>query len=409
MKTLDKIRDTVQRDSADAWLKAGGKNSLELSTGIGKTIASLHCAYLVKNEVKTILFLAERIDREKDLKQDLANYNTFFGVNPLKDFKILFSTYQSAYKWKDKHFDLVIADEIHNSLTPAYVAFYRNNTYNYLVGLSATLKDNVNYEDENENQYSKKDLLKELAPICYSYSLSQASQDGASRALKIFVINHRLDPINQTIESGSKIKRFMQTEVGAYNYWDNEFKKSLFIQDEEKKKFRIQYTSRERANLLYKLPSKINAVKTLLNNINEQTLIFGNSLDALLKITPNVISSRNNQKQNVELRESFEASKVKEIASAIKLEQGANLEGLDAVIMLSYYGKSRPLVQRLGRIRKNPDKEFGFVFIFKTLNTVEETKWFPKMMEEFGEGLKTKHEIIYCSDVKDAINKYKNI
>jgi superfamily II DNA or RNA helicase len=393
---VDEIRDKIQRESAEAWYNNKGIGTLELSTGVGKTIASFHCALKFEKEIKTILFLAEKVDRKTDLIKDIENYKKFFNIDLKKVFNITFSTYQSAYKWRDRKFDLVIADEIHFSLSPSYVAFYRNNEYKYIIGLSATLSDNVKYEDENGYEFSKKELLNEVSPIVYTYSIDQAQKDNASRKLNIFIIDHALDTTAPIIESGNKKNRFMQTEAAAYNYWDNQFKQSLFIPNSQAKEFRIIYTSRQRASLLYSLPSKVKVTKKLIEELEKnkiKTLVFGNSIDTLNSITDNTVSSKNSNKKNESIRKSFEEGKINTIGSFFKLEQGANLDGLDALILISYYGKTRPIIQRLGRIRKSTKKEEGFVFILKTKNTVEELKWFPKMTKEIDLSLYKEHKL----------------
>ena len=37
--------------------------------------------------------------------------------------------YQTTYKWKDKHYDLVLADEFDAALTEKYIQVFKNNTF----------------------------------------------------------------------------------------------------------------------------------------------------------------------------------------------------------------------------------------------------------------------------------------
>lgn len=290
--------------------------------------------------------------------------------------------------------------EYHFAMTPVYSAFFRNNKYERLVGLSATLKDNVKYEVEDGEDYSKRDLINEICPVVYTYDINESHTDGTSREKKIFIVNHRLDTRDKTVEGGTKAKPFMQTEQAAYDYWDNQFKRALFLPDGEKKTHRIRITAQKRSKILYDAKSKDYIVNKLLGAFKSKTIVFGNSLDALIRIVP-TISSRNVDKKNDKIRKDFEEGDLKAIGSFKKLEQGANLKGLDNVIMHSYYGKSRPVIQRLGRIRVDPKKKYGFIFIIRTLGT-QEMKWFDKMTEDL-----TEFDIIECQNVDEAINKYK--
>ena len=56
-------RDDIQRKAVEEWLKFDKKGTLELATGTGKTIASLHCLYTMPKNKKLHLFLAETTAR----------------------------------------------------------------------------------------------------------------------------------------------------------------------------------------------------------------------------------------------------------------------------------------------------------------------------------------------------------
>ncbi len=397
---LDVKRDNIQRAAKDAWIEAGMIGGLEMTTGVGKAIAALHCCTTVPKGY-SILFLAETTSRYKDIQDDITKYKEFFGIDILKDYVWEQATYQAAYKWENRHYDIVIADEYHFAMTPQYAKFFKNNTYERLVGLSATLKDNVFYgEQDDPNRFSKRDLLNEICPVVYTYDINQSNAEGTSRKKIIFAIDHHLDTVNKTVDGGSKKKPFKQTEQAAYEYWNNQLKRAFYA-DESSKQFKINYTSQRRAKVLYTAESKKPIVDKLLKALKTRTIVFGNNLDALIKITTNTISSRNSDKVNDKIREDFETGKIEVIGSFKKMEQGSNLKDLDNVIIHSYYGKSRPVIQRLGRIRVDEDKEHGFVFIIRTRGTQEE-KWFDNMIEDL-----TDFEIIHCENVDKAIKTYK--
>lgn len=51
-----------------------------------------------KKDGKINLFLAETVERKKDLIADIQKYNKIFNRNVLNDYILKFSCYQSAYK-----------------------------------------------------------------------------------------------------------------------------------------------------------------------------------------------------------------------------------------------------------------------------------------------------------------------
>jgi len=397
----NELQNQIQQEAIEHWLKADKKGTLALITGLGKTFCSLHALYTMPKDNKLHIFLAEQVDRQSDLIKDIVKYNKIFNKDVLNDYNLQFQCYQTTRKWVDKEFGLVIADEIHDSLTPAYSEFYFNNKYDAIIGLSATINRKVEYVDKDNKIFTKGDLLDKIAPVCFKYTMNQGQTEGTSRKLNIYVINHELDEINKTVKSGSIKKPFYQTEKEAYSYWDKVFKRSLFLEeDEEIKNLKIRVASNKRKDILYKLDSKIVVIKELLENINGQSIIFGNSLDSLLKITPNVVSSRNNISKNNLIRNSFDLGTIKVIGSFKKLEQGANLNQLDNVILHSYYGVEGKIIQRLGRNRINGDK-VGSVFVLVTKNSQEEV-WWSKATENM-----TEFNIINCDNIDDCIQKYK--
>lgn len=396
---LNKKKDKIQQEALSSWILANKKGTCEIITGLGKTFISLHALYTMpKNKNIVHLFLAEVTDRKKDLAKDIEKYNKIFNRNVFEDYNLEFFCYQTVYKWKNKKFGLIIADEIHDSLSPSYVQFYFNNEFDAIIGLSATINASTKY-NINEKIISKGDLLKKIAPICYSYGLNQGIEEGTSRNLIIYVIKHKLDEVNKTIVAGNAKNRFFQTEKQAYDYWDNEHKKSWFIDDQETRDLKIRITSHKRSNILYNLKSKVNETKKLISHLKDRSILFGNSLDSLLEVTPNVVSSRNTDQQNDFIRYSFEVNKINLIGSFKKLKQGANLPNIDNCIIMSYYSTDKDFIQRVGRLREN--NKIGNVFIFLTENT-QEVVWFNKIFDNI-ENL----ELVYSNSVEDCFtNKF---
>jgi superfamily II DNA or RNA helicase len=395
---IHKKRDEIQNEAVNAWVNAGMKGTTFLHTGSGKMFVFIFATKHLKPN-SNILFLAETTVREKDLYDNIEKFKQFFGYDLLDNHKITFMCYQSAYKLKDTHWDMVCGDEIQDGLSAEYSKFFFNNTYDAILCLSATLDDKaVSYTEESGKEVTKGELLAQIAPVCYRYTINQAQEDNTTRKLNVYVIMHRLDANAKTIEAGSKLKRFKTTEKAAYDYWDNEFKKSLFM-PESIKEFKIRTSSAARAKVLYQLPSKINACKELLSNL-DKTILFGNDLKALEAITPNVVKGTNSEDKNRKILKNFEDGKISDVASFKLLKQGISINGLKNIILHSYYTKELDLVQRLGRARLETNNSEANVFIFCTIGTVEE-KWFNKMIENINLNL------VYCKDVQDVLNKIK--
>lgn len=394
---LDSKRGEIQDSAVATWDKTGKKGTINLSTGIGKTFCFIKATRLLPKG-SSILFLAETSQREFDLEKDIQFFKKLYGYDLKSVHNLTFMCYQSAYKLTGTTWDFVCADEIHMSLTPQYIKFYENNKYKYILGLSATVDRSTKYEVDGE-EISKGLWIDQHAPIIFKYNLNQAVQDGTTKKLRIFIINHALDSLNKTIKAGTKAAPFMTTEKDNYDYWDNQFKKALFLPDGQTKTFKIRTTSAARAKVLYTLPSKVEAVKKLMAELHGKILVFGNSIDTLELVTPHVISNKNTDKQNAELRQWFDNGVINTIGSFKMLKQGANLKDLDHTILMSYYSKELDMIQAIGRQRVSDS--IGSIFIYVTAGT-QEVKWYKKAMENINN-----YEEIHCTSTDDCIQKYK--
>lgn len=394
----NELKNKVQQEAITRWKAVGFQGSVEIITGLGKTFIGLHALYEMPKDDKIHLFLAESKDRKADLIEDIKKYNKIFNRDVLNDYNLNFHCYQSVFKWKKQSFGLVIADEIHDSLSPAYFKFYENNSFDAIIGLSATINRDTGYKTD-KGYITKGDYLNKIAPVCFTYGINKAKKEGTTRRLKMYVIHHHLEKKEKTVLAGSKRKRFLQTEEAAYKYWDKEHKKAFYIDEDEIRGIKIAFTARRRSDLLYNLKSKVKGTNKLLETLTNKTIVFGNSIDALLKVTPNVISSRNSDEKNRRIRDSFETGSTQVIGSFKKLKQGANLEGLDNCIIMSYYGMDKDFIQRIGRLRDNG--KLGRIFVFVTIGTQEEV-WFTKMSAHLD------IEKVYCPNVEHCIKVLKH-
>lgn len=390
MTNINQIKTEAQEKAFKAWTDANKRASCFCITGFGKNRLALKAASEITSG--KILFLAEASDREFDLRNEEKKWN-YTGE------KIEFMCYQSAYKLQGQHFNLIIADEIDTALTPVYSSFFFNNTYDRIMGLTATLDKKDKVDPDNMFSISKLELLNKFAPVCYKYTIDQGQIDGTARKLVIHKIYHELDKTKVCVDVGTKKKSEITTEYAGYQKLNLKFNQATFAPDHIRT-FIIRNISGKRAKLLYDLPSKIEPVKRLINSLNTKTILFGNSLDSLNKITNNVISSRKSDKVNEKIRLQFENNKINLIGSFKKLQRGANLSDLDNCVIMSYYSKEKTLIQEVGRLRDNG--KLGNVYIFVTKDTKEEA-WFDKMLQDI-----TSFKIVSYKNVDDCIKGIKN-
>ena len=394
-KTSIAKKDKVQREALEAWVKAGKRGTLHIITGIGKTFCALH-AIMTMPEGSRVLFAAEQINRKKTLVKEIEKYKEIFGVDVREHVQLIFECYQTVYKWNNVTIDLVIADEIHDSLTPEYVKFYTNNNIKCLLGLTATLKSRVQYTI-GRSTVNKKILLDYWAkcPVVYTYSPRRAKLEQTSRKLNVYVLNINLN----------------KEERSEYNKWERNIgriRQEMAMLDrsdpnhevlKEKLQFRYYASTRKRDKILTDSSTKTEVAKELVSKLNTKVLLFANSLDCLKKITPNVVSSKNKKKINEMLLDQFNTGAIQTLGNFKILKQGANLaDDLDVLVLLSYYRSPGDFIQKVGRLRDNG--KIGHVIILQVTNS-----------DEIGRVVKmtstTNYNTKYYSNIDSLISDYE--
>lgn len=314
--------------------------------------------------------------------------------------------YQTAHKYCiEEIFDckcdetntIVVMDEVHDSVCPVYHKFALKSLVGTdipVIGLSATIDRKTEYED-NGNTITKMEMLNSFAPICYRYTLTEGMENGTNRELKVYIIRHNLSNVKK-YPVKTKDKSFMSSEQDSYNYYHQQFRKACFMPASSNKDFLVRNAAARRAKILWTLPSKTEQTKKLLSALPGRTILFGNDVPTILSITPNTVCSHYTAEKNKEILDNFQSGKINTIGSFKMLEQGANLKNLQNVVMHSYYGKSKQMIQKLGRLRQ--DGTVGNVFIFLTVGTQEDV-WFKNMTEDIN------LNCIWCNSATDCINK----
>lgn len=407
---INVIKEKIQNEAVDAWLKNGKIGTVEQATGTGKTFVAFKCIQSMPKG-SNILFLAETVVRQNTVLQDAQQYKKFYGVDPLKGHKFKFATYQGAYKYSLWDYfpnattenTILVMDEIHDILSDKRIEFIqKSQIFSYSpfplipkVGLSATIDRKTVYLIQGQ-EITKFDLLKTFCPVVYTYSLQESMDNKTTRDIKFFVLKHQLDDVNRNIQAGAKGQSFWTTEKLNYSYLDKSVRDAMFAKYKtaEEKKFRTIQVATRRARFLYSLPSKVKLCKELLTKLPGKTLVFGQDSATLLDICPtSIVSDNPNYVQDLA---DFKAGKTMLTCSNKILKQGENIPQLDNIVLLAYYSKSKDWVQMVGRLRG--DKNIGNVIIHLTGNTQEE-KWFDSMVQDMNVSF------IYCTSIAQLIAK----
>lgn len=397
-------RNKVRKSAVETFLKnPKKKGTIVLHTGMGKSWVFFDLLYALEKEIKPhpVLFLAEETQRYIDIENASKDYFETYQKNPLKDFDISFHCYQTAYKWRDKKFKFVCADEIHDSFSAEYVKFYKYNKIDILLGLTATPKMEIEYElihpiTKKKKVFKKEDFYNLYAPILYFYGINQAIKNKTTREVCIIKVPHNLNTTKVLKMPGG----LEMTEYQAYKLYNNKMEYLRLINASKKEKGNLGL---EISNFLWSVPSKLDPIKEItafIDYIGETAIVFGERVEQLENLKIPVLSSKLKKEENIEILEQFENEVFNIIGSVKKLKQGKNINrAIDNIIVHSFTRQLGNLIQRIGRARFSSKKVYVFLLV------TNDTKELDQYMYEISSSINC--EKYNAKNVSDALNFYK--
>ena len=366
----------LEKLQSDIVNSIGERGTAEIATGVGKTFISFKWLYKYVPKYSKVTFFAETTVREKTLLDEAKKFKEIYNLDVTSDYDISFCCYQSLPITDSiAH----IYDEIHDMLTPVYQACWFMNQPKYCIGLSAFIP-NIPLDKLDFDSPTKLDILNQFAPVKFRYSISQAVEEGILSPFEISVKYYEFDNTVKSMLGGTKAKPVPMTEFEYFKYFDS-----------RRKNFMMNHIYRgvcgkRVSDLLQSTKSPVPIAKKVLEN-PAKTVVFGVDINVLLEITPNVISSRNSKVVNQKIIDDFNAGKINTIGSFKMLKQGITLEGVERVLLVSYYSTEVDFLQRLGRGVRWVEDKIAKVIILKHKTSEMQDKWFNTMLGEFDKTL----------------------
>lgn len=327
------IKDRVQRDALNKWFQKGCKGTLELATGVGKSRCGVLAASWLANQVerdsKILILTPTQTIRDNAWVEEFKKW----GEKHTLKRNVMIACIQTAYKWTDQEYDLVICDEIHNYLSEEYFKFFQNNTCTRVLGLSASI------------DYTQRELLNSIAPVVYAVNTNKARELGLVSDFVIVNLGVELTP----------------DEMADYKTYTE------IINANKQRDFVDWATINLRKEILYNAVNKVKAVKTIYEMMKDQYGVIFSQSTKFADIVTNKIGdscrsyhSKIKAKQRKENLKQFcdGRTKVNVLSTAKALDEGANLPRVTYAIIAAGTSKEKTQIQRLGRIiRYEDDKE----------------------------------------------------
>lgn len=121
---------------------------------------------------------------------------------------------QTAYKL-DAHYDILVVDEAHRSVSPKFKDLYTSIKYEQVLGLTGTVPEDVEYRE----------LLEAIAPIVFTKTVDEALEIDA---ISNYIIYNLAVPMSKKNRAryrkfDSMLKR-AQLEIGMLKRYDEELR-----------------------------------------------------------------------------------------------------------------------------------------------------------------------------------------
>ena len=382
MKKINAIRDKQQRLALNSWSQSDFIGSVIAGTGFGKSrVGILAIDYILKQKSrsnkKSALILVPTVQLQDQFREEFTKW----GVEDcLEHVEIL--CYQSAYKLKGHHYDIVVCDEIHLGLSPKYREFFVNNVYDSLLCMTATLPE--------EPEYKVK--LHMLAPTVYHITLDQCVDLGIVAPYKIYCKPLTLTPTEASdYKSVNNKFVYYKYKLGQFDAF-NEAKRIMGDRNasgEEKASAAQFYRCiRERKKIVDFAENKITEFKKLVvNNSDKKILVFSGANDFTDRLAKSVdplavvYHSKKTKKQKTSALEAFKDGSKNILCSTKALNQGFDVPNANMGIICGLTSKSLSMIQRVGRLIRFQEGKVGDIYILYVKDSQEE-KWLKSAVKD---------------------------
>ena len=376
----NEVKDSVQRAGLNKWFQSGCKGTFEYATGVGKTrigvLAASHFA-AKNNNLKVIILTPTETIRDNAWAEEFQKWGELKVFNNNVETVCI----QSAYKYSDQHYDLVIVDEIHNAISSEYFKFFTNNSYDKIIGLSASISKD------------KRDALNSVCPVIDTISVSKAVSLGLISPFKIYNIGVDLTP-DERREYDISSKTF----TSLFTIFDRDinvmfrclnsdaFKRhcnSRGYNYEEMKRYPYMCKNGmvKRKNIIYNASAKLGVVEELSKGFPERLgIIFGQTTDFADTVTDRLgdicVSFHSkikgkSRKENLK-RLNDQRTKVSRISTAKALNEGANIPKCSMAIIAAGTSKPKETIQRIGRSVRWQEDKLALIFRIYVKGSQEE-------------------------------------
>lgn len=300
-----------------------------LPTGTGKSYVMIEALKEIYQPGMSVLYTCDsRRLRDTDFNKELEKWDGGHLSELMEK-----QCYAAAYKKKGEHYNILLADEGDYGLTPEYSKLFTENTFDYIIFVSATL------------EADKREIAKDIAPIVYERELKEIEAQSVVNKSQFYYVPYVLNPQENAayLEYNKRFTSLLNEKKGYTSGMPPRSKKQI---DSD-----LRFLSLERLHFLAGLESSAYICNRLIEAIHKERgdakmLIFCGVTSQADKVSMHSYHTKN-QKDN--WLDKFNNDEIKELAVVGKIDRGINLEGANTVIMESVTASETKMIQKLGR------------------------------------------------------------
>lgn len=352
-------RIKMQNEAKEAVRIANYIASLIITVGGGKGKIMLDLAQelLDKFKIKKILYVCDNRRLRDSSEEGFPEQIEKWGTPELKKI-IQLECYQTAYKWIDQEYDLVLADEVDFSITPEFSKLFFNNKFRFKILVTGTLSS------------AKKKTLEEIAPIVYKCSTTDAEKRGIINKTQYYIYNYRLS----------------DSESREYNKWTKVIAKALA---EERPKNQLNFLLGKRREILFTLDSSFQHCRKIMSwlwNRDKKTrlVIFCERRTQADRVCRWSYHGENEKDDNLT---KFQTGEISGIAVVSKIKRGINLKNANTAIFEALSSSSTEFEQRNGRMKRLSTSDVALVIFmlpwYKKIDKEGNVTWKPTIVDQW--------------------------
>lgn len=378
------LKNTEQRKALKAWQSNNFIGSVFAGTGFGKSrVGVLAAGEVLRKWGGKALVLVPTNQLQDQFEEEFKKWG-YDDILP--DVEIV--CYQSACKYENKHYEVIIADEVHLGLSDVYIQAFTNNTYNKLLCLTATPPEDPTYLVR----------LQKLAPIVYHITMDQCVKMGLISPYEIYCI-----PVELTTEEKKSYSKannmFVQYKyrLGQFEAFDEANQilanPSAYTREEYTDALMFYKAIRDRKDVVQKAYNKILYASKLIGyHDGSRILTFAGNNEITDAINAQVqkdhgdisrvYHSKLGTKARKQALEDFKNKTANVLCSTKALNQGFDVSDAEIGIICGLDSKSLSMIQRVGRLLRLSPNKIGKVIILYVADSQEE-KWLRSSIKSF--------------------------